>query len=83
VLRTDPKAELKSRQILERLRTIPFTPDLLEQAATAPPPQLRSLDAIHLASASQISRRITAFIAYDTRLATAAEGSGLPVVMPR
>jgi len=43
---------------------------------------LRSLDALHLASALSIAADLTAFIAYDRLLATAAEAAGLPTVQP-
>jgi uncharacterized protein len=46
---------------------------------------LRSLDAIHLATAdvpAASGRMIAAFVTYDTRLAETARQAGLPVVMP-
>jgi uncharacterized protein len=42
---------------------------------------VRSLDAIHVATALQIPG-LTAFVAYDTRLADAAAVAGLPVEAP-
>jgi predicted nucleic acid-binding protein len=45
-------------------------------------PILRSLDALHLASALSIATDLTAFIAYDRRLAAAAAAAGLPTVQP-
>jgi uncharacterized protein len=45
-------------------------------------PQLRSLDAIHLASAQVLRSALTAFVAYDKRLITAGQALGLPVVSP-
>lgn len=51
-------------------------------AAVAPPPSLRSLDAIHLAAAMSISESLRAVIAYDTRLAAAAMSAGLEVRAP-
>jgi predicted nucleic acid-binding protein len=43
----------------------------------------RSLDAIHLATALHIRERLTAFVAYDNRLAEAARATGLPGRDPR
>ena len=43
---------------------------------------LRSLDAIHLASALVIAPEVDAVVAYDTRLAAAARAAGLAVVAP-
>jgi hypothetical protein len=46
------------------------------------PPELRSLDAIHLASAEQFGSDLRGFATYDERLATAAAGRGLRVIHP-
>ena len=50
-------------------------------AGPLPPPALRSLDAIHVATALQVD--VDAFVTYDVRLAEAARLHGLPVVSPR
>jgi hypothetical protein len=51
-------------------------------AALVGPPQLRTLDAIHLASAMTLMPELDAFVTYDDRLAAAARAVGLPVVRP-
>lgn len=52
-------------------------------AASYQEPTLRSLDAIHLATADVAYRdHLTAFVTYDKRLLTAAEQVGLPVASP-
>jgi hypothetical protein len=43
---------------------------------------VRSLDAIHLATALHIGGWLTAFVTYDKRLADAARAAGLNVEMP-
>ncbi len=48
-------------------------------------PNLRSLDAIHLATAELLvasGKPLTAFVTYDKRLLAAAEEAGLPVTAP-
>jgi predicted nucleic acid-binding protein len=55
---------------------------LLNAAARLPGTTLRSLDAIHLATAEEVVSALTWFVAYDTRLAEAARSRGLPVVSP-
>jgi uncharacterized protein len=45
-------------------------------------PLLRTLDALHLASALLIGEDLTAFVAYDQRLAGAAHAAGLVVATP-
>ena len=51
-------------------------------AARAHPPTLRTLDAIHLATALALLPDLDAFVTYDDRLADAARAIGLPVVRP-
>ena len=43
---------------------------------------LSTLDALHLASALLLGDALTAFVAYDHRLADAAQAAGLAVVAP-
>lgn len=45
-------------------------------------PLLRTLDALHLASALLLGSHLTAFVAYDLRLIDAADGAGLIVDTP-
>lgn len=53
-------------------------------AAQYPDPNLRSLDAIHLATADAVfGAQLTAFVSYDNRQREAANGIGLPVETPR
>lgn len=52
------------------------------RAAAVGPPNLRTLDAIHLASAMELGSDLAAFVTYDRRLADAATALGLLVVSP-
>ena len=54
----------------------------LAAAASMLPLEIRSLDAIHLASASILGRSLTAVVTYDERMAGAARGFGWKVVAP-
>jgi predicted nucleic acid-binding protein len=69
-------------RFLNSLNLIPLTPDLLDRAALLGPPLLRSLDAIHLASALTLGAELTAFVAYDRRLQAAALEERVPVAAP-
>jgi predicted nucleic acid-binding protein len=55
---------------------------IADQAAALTPASIRSLDAIHLASALELGPELAAFVTYDARLAEAAAAAGLPVVAP-
>lgn len=65
-------------QRLDKLDVIGATYSLAEHL---PPVPLRTLDALHVASAAQ-ARNVTAFVTYDARMAEAAALAGLPVVAP-
>lgn len=52
------------------------------RAARMAPAGLRTLDAIHLATALELGSEMDAFVTYDDRLAEAARTVGLPVVRP-
>lgn len=80
--RYDEAALPSARELLAGLDLVPLTSDLVESAALIGPVDLRSLDAIHLASASAVAGNISAFVAYDQRLAGAAADLGLPTVSP-
>lgn len=58
----------------------PLQPAVLERARTIGPPALRSLDAIHLASA--VLLRADELLTFDDRLADAARAEGITVSMP-
>ena len=55
---------------------------ILDQAADVAPPALRSLDAIHLATALSLGDPALEVITYDQRMAEAARANGLTVVQP-
>ncbi|HKT02636.1 MAG TPA: type II toxin-antitoxin system VapC family toxin [Rugosimonospora sp.] len=62
---------------------IAMTSAVLNVARTLPPEILRSLGAIHLATASLIGPDLHHLITYDKRMIAAAEVAGLPVEVPR
>jgi hypothetical protein len=51
-------------------------------AQTVTPPAVRTLDAIHLATAVRLGDQLTSFVTYDKRLADAAIAAGLTVDVP-
>lgn len=71
----------RARKIFNELSLVQLTYGLLNAAANLAAP-LRSLDAIHLASALRLGSSLRAFVAYDRRLLAAAEQVGLPVASP-
>jgi len=81
LLRNDPGALPSLPAVLSVIAQIPVSEAVLDSAAMLPDPMLRSLDAIHLASAQAIAG-VTALLAYDKRLAEAARLAGFTVVSP-
>ncbi|MGH8775278.1 MAG: type II toxin-antitoxin system VapC family toxin [Jiangellaceae bacterium] len=68
--------------LLAGLDTIPLAEYVADVAQTAGPTTLRTLDAIHLASAFSVRDDLTAFCCYDLPLLAAAGDAGLPVHAP-
>lgn len=75
------QAIARARAVLAELTQLQMTSGLLDTAAGLTEP-LRSLDAIHLASALRLGAGLQWFVAYDERLLDAAEAVGLPIVAP-
>jgi uncharacterized protein len=73
-----PRADL----LLEDVTQIDLSAAVLESASRLPGPHLRTLDAIHLATALLIRDDIESVVTYDSRLLAAAEAHGLPTAAP-
>ncbi|MGQ0773235.1 MAG: type II toxin-antitoxin system VapC family toxin [Pseudonocardiales bacterium] len=71
-----------ARLLLAGLDTIPLVEPVADVAQTTGPATLRTLGAIHLASALSVRDELTAFCCYDHRLLDAAGDAGLPVHAP-
>ena len=72
----------RGRDVLARVDLMRINDRVLDAAGLLAPADLRSLDAIHLASAEMLGSDLRAFVTYDERLATAAAGRGFRVVRP-
>lgn len=70
------------RGALEGIMVIELDAAIASAAGDLEPASLRSLDAIHLASALSIHDELDAFVTYDRRLADAAQAAGLAVIAP-
>jgi predicted nucleic acid-binding protein len=77
-----PIAERRAEEILAGLHLLKIDSDILGRASRLGPPALRSLDAIHLASALSLGDDLGAMAVYDTGLATAAAASGMEILAP-
>lgn len=82
IRRTHPGAAPSVRALLNTLLLIPISSDICDSAARLDPPSLRSLDAIHLATALVVGDDVEAILTYDDRLAEASLRYGLKVIAP-
>ncbi len=73
----------RARQVLSSVFLVAIDDPILERAAGLDPPDLRSLDAIHIATALALRPEVEAVVSYDERLNAAAKALGLAVVTPR
>lgn len=69
--------------VLEGIDLLPIDEHTVASAGRLRPPSLRSLDAIHLATALSIREDLDAFVTYDRRLGEAVTTAGLSVAAPR
>jgi predicted nucleic acid-binding protein len=71
----------RARELLEAVALLPLDSGLLTAAGTLAEPALRTLDAIHVAAAVDLSP-LDAFLSYDERQSAAARLAGLRTVVP-
>ena len=83
VRRRQPRSFNAVRRLLGSVRLVDVERAILRAAGDLDDPGLRSLEAIHLATALSLGERCGAFFAYDDRLIAAARGHGLTVTVPR
>lgn len=77
-----PQAIARLHPVLDLIDMVDLSPDIRILAQTVSPASVRSLDAIHLATALRRTGELTSFVTYDKRLADAAIAAGLTVDMP-
>jgi predicted nucleic acid-binding protein len=80
--RVGDSAVARAADLLRTVVLLPLTAEIRRDAGRVGVPALRSLDAIHLATALAVSERIGAVLTYDERLATACREAGLRVLAP-
>ena len=68
--------------VLDLIELVELGPEIRIRAQTVSLATVRSLDAIHVATAVQLGGQLTSFVTYDKRLADAAAAAGLTVDMP-
>ena len=82
VARVDPAGVERARSLVSRLDMVRLDAEILDAAARLEPRELRTLDAIHLASALVLGEELDVLVTYDARLAAAAAAAGVAVTAP-
>jgi uncharacterized protein len=75
-------ARRRAQRLLARLALVDVDRRILSGAAALESPELRTLDAIHLATALAVRENLAGIVTYDRRLAAAAERLDLEVFAP-
>jgi len=82
VRRMAPHLMVEAEQVLGQVTQLSIDADVLRSAGGLDPLSLRTLDAIHLATALRVRDELDAFVAYDSRLLEAARLAGIPTASP-
>lgn len=72
----------RGAEVLARIDLLRVSDRLLDAAARISPAELRSLDAIHLATAQQLGSDLAGLVTYDERMSRAAQDLGWAVAAP-
>jgi len=70
-------------EVLSLLDLVRVNDRILAAAGSLLPAELRTLDAIHLATAQQLQADLSRLVTYDDRMAAAADALGWTIVRPR
>ena len=77
------EAVTRGHGVLQRIDLVRVNDRILNAAGVSRPTELRSLDAIHLATAAELGDGLSALVTYDDRMGKAAKQLGYRVVQPR
>jgi predicted nucleic acid-binding protein len=76
------QATRRGSEVLARVDLVRVNDRVLQAAGAMLPPELRSFDAIHLATAQQFADELRGVVTYDNRMAEAAKAIGMSVAQP-
>ena len=72
----------RAEGVLDAIAVVPIDDGIIRSAAALDPVTLRTLDAIHVATALSLGTDLSQLATYDGRLAEAAVGAGIDVISP-
>ena len=76
------EAVSRGEEVLRRIQLVRVNDRVLSAAGRMYPLELRSLDAIHLASARELGSSVKKIVTYDERMTAAATAAGWSVAAP-
>lgn len=82
VRRVLPDRAVRVRHVLDALVLLGPDSAIFDAAGRLEPPELRSLEAVHLAAAMSLGDDLEGLVTYDDRLTDAARRGGVPVIAP-
>ena len=82
IAHVDANLQGQLKNMLERFGTIRVSSQILTIAGVLTPTNLRTLDAIHLASCLILGDNLKGFVTYDSAQADAASHNGITVIAP-
>jgi predicted nucleic acid-binding protein len=77
-----PDGTMRAREVCNKINTKPINSEMIRFAAFLEPSPLRSLDAIHLATALSLGESIQSVVTYDERMILACGQLGLDATSP-
>jgi predicted nucleic acid-binding protein len=77
-----PAAVERGIEVLRRIELLRISDRVLSEAGSFLPAELRSLDAIHLATMKQLGPSLRRLVTYDARMAAAATAMGIATHAP-
>jgi predicted nucleic acid-binding protein len=77
-----PEAVARGEEALRRIQLLRVNDRVLSEAGRLEPRELRSLDAIHLASARHLGPSVEQIVTYDERMTAAARANGWSAAAP-
>ena len=75
-------ARVQARTVLSAVSLVAISPAICDTAGLLEPAILRSLDAIHVATALALGDELAGLVTYDDRMAATARELGIPVLAP-
>jgi uncharacterized protein len=83
VRRALPELVPQAQRVVSQLAVVEPTAAIRARAALLDPVTLRSLDALHLATALEVREELDGVVTYDARIAATAKACGLLVLAPK